>query len=29
MLRVRDIMTTDLISLDPNLTIREAMDVFT
>jgi CBS domain-containing protein len=28
MLRVRDIMTTDLISLDPNLTIREAMDVF-
>lgn len=28
MLRVRDIMTTDLITLDPNLTIREAMDVF-
>jgi len=28
MLRVRDIMTTDLISLDPNLTIREAMEVF-
>jgi CBS domain-containing protein len=28
MLRVRDIMTTDLISLDPNLNIREAMDVF-
>jgi len=28
MLRLRDIMTTDLVSLDPNLTIREAMDVF-
>lgn len=28
MLRLRDIMTTDLITLDPNLTIREAMDVF-
>lgn len=27
MLRIRDIMTTDLISLDPNLTIREAMDI--
>jgi CBS domain-containing protein len=29
MLRIRDIMTTDLITVDPNLTIREAMDVFT
>lgn len=29
MLRLRDIMTTDLITLDPNLSIREAMDVFT
>jgi len=28
MLRLRDIMTTELVSLDPNLTIREAMDVF-
>jgi CBS domain-containing protein len=28
MLRVRDIMTTDLITLDPNLTIREAMELF-
>ena len=28
MLRLRDIMTTDLITLDPNLTIREAMDTF-
>ena len=28
MLRVRDIMTTEIISLDPNLTIREAMEVF-
>jgi CBS domain-containing protein len=28
MLRLRDIMTTDLVSLDPNLTIREAMEVF-
>ena len=28
MLRLRDIMTTDLVTLDPNLTIREAMDVF-
>lgn len=28
MLRIRDIMTTDLITLDPNHTIREAMDVF-
>ena len=27
MLRLRDIMTTDLITLDPNLTVREAMDV--
>ena len=27
MLRLRDIMTTDLVTLDPNLTIREAMDV--
>ena len=27
MLRLRDIMTTDLITLDPNITIREAMDV--
>ena len=26
MLRLRDIMTTDLITLDPNLTIREAME---
>lgn len=29
MLRLRDIMTTDVISLDPNLSIREAMDAFT
>jgi CBS domain-containing protein len=29
MLRLRDIMTTDVITLDPNLTVREAMDVFT
>ena len=29
MLRIRDIMTTDVITLDPNLTIREAMDVLT
>ena len=29
MLRLRDIMTTELVTLDPNLTIREAMDVFT
>jgi CBS domain-containing protein len=29
MLRLRDIMTTDLVTLDPDLTIREAMDVFT
>lgn len=29
MLRLRDIMTTDVITLDPNLSIREAMDVFT
>lgn len=28
MLRLRDIMTTELVTLDPNLTIREAMDVF-
>lgn len=28
MLRLRDIMTTELITLDPNLTIREAMDAF-
>lgn len=28
MLRLRDLMTTDLVTLDPNLTIREAMDVF-
>ena len=28
MLRLRDIMTTDLVTLDPNLTIREAMDAF-
>ena len=27
MLRLRDIMTTDVITVDPNLTIREAMDV--
>jgi CBS domain-containing protein len=27
MLRLRDIMTTDLVTLDPNVTIREAMDV--
>ena len=29
MLRIRDIMTTDVITLDPNLTVREAMDVLT
>lgn len=29
MLRLRDIMTTDIITLDPNVTIREAMDTFT
>ena len=29
MLRLRDIMTTDVITVDPNLTIREAMDVLT
>ena len=29
MLRLRDIMTSDVITLDPNLSIREAMDVFT
>lgn len=28
MLRLRDIMTTDLVTLDPNHTIREAMDLF-
>ena len=28
MLRLRDIMTTDVITLDPNLSIREAMEVF-
>jgi CBS domain-containing protein len=28
MLRLRDIMTTDLVRVDPNLTIREAMDEF-
>lgn len=28
MLRLRDIMTTDLVTLDPDLTIREAMDTF-
>ena len=28
MLRVRDIMTSEVVTLDPNLTIREAMDVF-
>jgi len=28
MLRLRDIMTTDIVTLDPNLTIREAMDTF-
>lgn len=29
MLRLRDIMTTDIVMLDPNVTIREAMDTFT
>lgn len=29
MLRLCDIMTTNVITLDPDLTIREAMDVFT
>lgn len=29
MLRLRDIMTTAVVSVDPNLTIREAMDVLT
>src|SRR5689334_4171790 len=29
MLRLRDIMTTDLITVDPDLTIREAMDLLT
>jgi CBS domain-containing protein len=28
MLRLRDIMTTDVITLDPGVTIREAMDLF-
>lgn len=28
MLRLRDIMTTDVLTIDPDLTIREAMDVF-
>ena len=28
MLRLRDIMSTDLITLDPGLTIREVMEVF-
>ena len=28
MLRLRDIMTADVITVDPNLTIREAMDLF-
>ena len=28
MLRLRDIMTTDVTTVDPNITIREAMDVF-
>jgi CBS domain-containing protein len=28
MLRLRDIMTTDLVTVDPNLTIREEMDTF-
>jgi len=28
MLRLRDIMTTDIVTLDPNITIREAMDMF-
>jgi CBS domain-containing protein len=27
MLRLRDIMTTDLVTVDPNFTIREAMEV--
>jgi len=29
MLRLRDIMTTNVVTLDPNLTIREAMEVLT
>jgi len=29
MLRLRDIMTTEVVTLDPNVTIREAMDTFT
>ena len=29
MLRLRDIMTTEVVRLDPNVTIREAMDTFT
>jgi CBS domain-containing protein len=28
MLRVRDIMTTELVTLDANISIREAMDIF-
>ena len=28
MLRLRDIMTTEIVTLDPNITIREAMDTF-
>ena len=28
MLRLRDIMTTEIVTLDPNVTIREAMDTF-
>ena len=28
MLRLRDIMTTEVVTLDPNVTIREAMDTF-
>jgi CBS domain-containing protein len=29
MLRLRDIMTTNVITLDPDVTIRQAMDLFT
>ena len=29
MLRLRDIMTTDVVTLDPNVSIREAMDFLT
>ena len=28
MLKLRDIMTTEIVTLDPNITIREAMDTF-